>query len=206
MFLVLPPNDVAAVVVGTFHAPVAATASEPLAANQRPGFEGIDGQARLATGLAGFLVGKRTAHGEDGGGAGGAELREFDGQDTHRGDRLCGAALRRQGLQGSAQVPGRIRSQGFEPETFQAFARAIIIPARAAMPGGGAGFVPACGAVAGALEARGTDEGLGEQGSVAVFLLPPRDRWRTATVLGKDATGEIGLRVQQAEALAARRA
>ena len=66
------------------------------------------------------------------------------------------------------------------------------------MAGGGTGFMPAGGAVAGAGEARGIGERLGEQRSVAVLLLPPRGQ--VPQRLAEDAAGEMGLGVEQAEA------
>ena len=124
-------------------------------------------------------------------------LRQFDGQHAHRGHRLRGAAGRGQPGEGAAQEDRGVRPEGFEPDAFEAGARLVVVAAGAAVARGGTGRLPAGGPVAGALEALRIDEGLGEQRRVAVELMPPvrqvPDRF------AEDATGEVGLRLQQAE-------
>ena len=125
-------------------------------------------------------------------------LREFDGQDPHRGHRLRGAARRGPRGEGAAQEDRGVRPQGFEPDAFEAGARLVVIAAGAAVARGGTGLLPAGGPVAGALEALRIDEGLGQQRRGAVELMPPvrqvPDRF------AEHAAGEVGLRLPQAEA------
>lgn len=78
-FGILAPSHVAAVVVGAFDAPVTAAAGEPLAAGQSGAFERGDEHPHLAAFGAGFLVGHRARHRDDGGGMREAQLLRGDG-------------------------------------------------------------------------------------------------------------------------------
>ena len=73
-FGILAPSHVAAIVIGAFDAPVAAAAGQPLPASQSGAFERGDEHAHLTAGGAGFLVGHRARHRDDGGGMGEAQL------------------------------------------------------------------------------------------------------------------------------------
>lgn len=78
-FGVFAPGDVAAVVVGAFHAPMTAGAGEPLAWGQRTPLERGDEEAGLTAFGAGFLVGHGAGDRDDGGGVGEAELFRGNG-------------------------------------------------------------------------------------------------------------------------------
>jgi len=101
---------------------------------------------------------------------------------------------RSRGPRRSTAAAGR---SGLSQRVFQPGARFVVVAADAAMAGGGTGFMPAGVAVAGAFEARGIDERLGQQRSVAVLLLPPPGQ--VPHRFTKDTAGEIGLGVEQAE-------
>lgn len=77
-FGVFAPGDIAAVMVGAFHRPVAAAAGQPLAGRERGGFGRGDEQAGLDAGHTGFLVRELILDCEDGGGMGKAELARGD--------------------------------------------------------------------------------------------------------------------------------
>lgn len=83
-FGVFAPGDVAAVVVGAFHAPMTAAAGEPLARGQRAARERGDKVAGLAAGGASPLVDDLAGDRDDGGGVGKAELRRGDGGERQR--------------------------------------------------------------------------------------------------------------------------
>ncbi len=90
-FGILAPSDVAAVVVGAFHPPMAADAGEPLAQGQSTAFERGDKEADLAAGGAGLLIGHRAGDRDDGGGVGKAELLRGDSGERQRA--VLGAAV-----------------------------------------------------------------------------------------------------------------
>ena len=90
-FGIFAPGDVTAVMVGAFHAPMAAAACEPLAGGERRAFCGGDEQTGLATGEAGFLVGGLTVHGDNGRGMRKAELHRHDRREHQRA--VLGAAM-----------------------------------------------------------------------------------------------------------------
>jgi hypothetical protein len=77
-FGVFAPGDIAAIVVGTFDAPMAAAAGEPLSRGERAAIERGDKVASFAAGDAGFLVGHGTFHRDDGGGMREAQLARRD--------------------------------------------------------------------------------------------------------------------------------
>ena len=164
-----------------------------LAAHEdRQGGDGEDGSEPVV-GVARARVGHAAEGGKQRLG-----LREFDGQHAHRGERLRGAALRRQRREGAAQQDGGRGPERFEPDAFQAGAGLVVIAAGAAVARGAAGLLPAGSPVTGALEALRIDEGLGEQRRVAVCLLPPLRQ--VPDRFAEHAAGEVGLGLQQAEA------
>lgn len=77
-FLVFAPGDVAAVMVGAFDFPVAASAREPLPRSQSGALEGRNEEAQIAAAEAGFLVEGLAFDRQDGGGVGEAELLRGD--------------------------------------------------------------------------------------------------------------------------------
>ena len=83
-FGIFAPSDVAAVVVGAFHPPVATAAGEPLAWRQRAVRERGDKVAGLAAGGAGLLVGHLAGDRDDGGRVGKPELLRGDGGVAQR--------------------------------------------------------------------------------------------------------------------------
>lgn len=90
-FGIFAPGDVAAVVVGAFHAPMTAGAGQPLARRQRAALERGGKVAGLAAGGAGLLVGDLARDRDDGGGVGKAELLGGDGGERQRA--VLGAAV-----------------------------------------------------------------------------------------------------------------
>ena len=90
-FGIFAPGDVAAVVVGAFHAPMTADAGEPLARGQRAALERGDKVADLAAGGAGLLVGDVARDRDRGGGVRKPELLRGDGGQGQRA--VLGAAV-----------------------------------------------------------------------------------------------------------------
>ena len=90
-FGVFAPSDIAAVVVGAFHAPMAADAGEPLARGQRAALQRADKVSGFAAGGTGLFVGHFAGDRDDGGGVGKAELLRGDGGERQRA--VLGAAV-----------------------------------------------------------------------------------------------------------------
>jgi len=81
---IFAPGDIAAIVVGAFHPPVAAATGEPLAWRQRVALERGDKVAGLAAGSAGLLVGHFAGDRDGRGGVGKAELVRGDDGEGQR--------------------------------------------------------------------------------------------------------------------------
>jgi len=90
-FGIFAPSDIAAIMVRTFHAPMAAASAEPLAGREGSAFCGGDEQAGFAAEDAGFLMSKLTLHRDDRGGMRKAKLQWGDRRE--RQVAVLGAAM-----------------------------------------------------------------------------------------------------------------